>query len=81
MSGPPQAPKEAGVAEYIVLIEVVREAHSRFQVQMEIQRQFMLPTLRAMRIMAFPPLTPASDLSTQELRVPTTYQVGLHMDQ
>ena len=31
--------------------------------------------------LAFPPLTPASGMSTQELRVPTTYQAGSHSDQ
>ena len=31
--------------------------------------------------LAFPPLTPASGMSTQELRVPTTYQAGPHTDQ
>ena len=31
--------------------------------------------------LAFPPLTPASGMSTPELRVPTTYQAGSHTDQ
>ena len=31
--------------------------------------------------LVFPPLTPASGMSTQELRVPTTYQVESHTDQ
>ena len=68
-----------------------REAHSRFQVQMEVRRQLMLPpsttpaytsTSSSMHNqLAFPPLTPASGVSTQELRVPTTYQAGPHTDQ
>jgi hypothetical protein len=56
------------------------ETHSRFQVQMEVQRQFMLS----------PTTTPAYSTSNarnqsvfplQELRVPNTYQLGSHMDQ
>ena len=31
--------------------------------------------------LAFPPLTPASGMSTQELWAPTTYQAGSHTDQ
>jgi hypothetical protein len=58
-----------------------REAHSRFQVQMEVHRQLMLPpsttpassSSNMHNQFAFPPLTPASGMSTQELRVPTTY--------
>ena len=57
--------------------------------QMEVQRQFMLPptttpaysSSSANNQLAFPPLTPASGMSTQELRVPTTYQAGSHTDQ
>ena len=66
-----------------------REAHSRFQVQMEVQRQFMLPPATTPAYfsnskhnqLAFQPLTPASGMSTQELRVPTTYLVGPLADQ
>ena len=65
------------------------EAHSRFQVQMEVQRQLILspsstPAYTSSSMhnqLAFPPLTPASGMSTQELRVPTTYQAGPHTDQ
>jgi len=65
------------------------EAHSRFQVQMEVQRQFMLPPATTPAYfsnskhnqLAFQPLTPASGMSTQELRVPTTYLVGPLADQ
>ena len=57
--------------------------------QMEVQRQFMLPptttpaysSSSANNQLAFPPLTPASGMSTQELRVPTTYHAGSHTDQ
>jgi len=66
-----------------------RETHLRFQVHMEVQRQLMLPPTTTPAYssssmhnqMAFPPLTPASGMSTQELRVPTTYQAGSHTDQ
>jgi len=66
-----------------------REVHSRFQEQIEIQRQFMLPPTTTPAYssssmhnqLAFPPLTPASGMSTRELRVPTTYQVGPHKDE
>jgi len=52
-----------------------REAQSRFQVQMEVQRQLMLPPSTTPAYssssmhnqFAFPPLTPASGMSTQEL--------------
>ena len=62
------------------------EAHSRFQVQMEVQRQFMLPPATTPAYssnsqLAFQPLTLASGMSTQELRVPTIYQVGPLADQ
>ena len=66
-----------------------REAYSRFQVQIEVQRQLMLPPSNTPAYsssnmhnqLAFPPLTPASGMTTQELRVPTTYQAGSHTDQ
>ena len=38
-------------------------------------------TSNAHNQLAFPPLAPASGKSTQELRVPTTYQFGSHTDQ
>jgi hypothetical protein len=65
------------------------EVHSRFQVQMEVQRQLMLPPTTTPAYssssmhnqMVFPPLTSASGMSTQELRIPTTYQARSHTDQ
>jgi hypothetical protein len=56
---------------------------------MEVQRQLLLPPATTPAYsssgmhnqLAFPPLTPASGMSTQELRVRTTYQAGSHTDQ
>ena len=52
-----------------------REAHSRFQVQMEVQRQLMLPPSTTPAYssssmhnqLAFPPLTPASDMAPRTM--------------
>jgi hypothetical protein len=63
-----------------------REAHSRIQVQMEVQRKFMLPLTNTPAYSssnmynpsAFLQLTPASGMSTQELRVPTAYSWTAH---